>query len=175
VLHRSDRWPVPVRPVDSVGHVGSYINCIKNILESLSDFSRPWNKTTSKNTTCKGRKPYTKPSQTPRNLPTTDQQQHTTAGNSPRRSPKANPTKGLHQSDRSRAPIRPITPGQLEMNSNPRVNSSKFNSRSPDSLHGFAQDFGDSRNTSWALHSQDLVHQNFLEQQESKKSHQECL
>jgi hypothetical protein len=33
----------------------------------------------------------------------------------------------------------------------PRVNSPKSNSRSSDSLHGFAQDFGDSRNTSWAV------------------------
>jgi hypothetical protein len=39
-----------------------------------------------------------------------------------------------------------------------RVKSPKSNSRCPDSLHGFAQDFGDSRNTSWELHSQDLVH-----------------
>jgi hypothetical protein len=57
----------------------------------------------------------------------------------------------------------------------PRVNSPKSNSRSPESLHGFVQDFGDSRNTSWELHSQDLVHQNLLNQEESIKSHQECL
>jgi hypothetical protein len=73
------------------------------------------------------------------------------------------------------APIRPVRPGQLGMNSNPRVNSPKSNSRSPELLHELAQDFGDSRNTSWALHSQDLVHQNLLEQEESKKSHQECI
>jgi hypothetical protein len=57
----------------------------------------------------------------------------------------------------------------------PRVNSPKSNSRSPESLHGFVQDFRDSRNTSWALHSQYLVHQNLLNREESKKSHQECL
>jgi hypothetical protein len=34
---------------------------------------------------------------------------------------------------------------------NPRVNSSKSNFRSPDSLHRSEQDFRDSRNTSWAL------------------------
>jgi hypothetical protein len=56
---------------------------------------------------------------------------------------------------------------------NPRVNSSKSNSRSPDSLHGFAQDFGHSRNTSWALHSQVMVHQNPLNQEESKDFRQE--
>jgi hypothetical protein len=42
----------------------------------------------------------------------------------------------------------------------PRVYYPKSNSRSPESLHGFAQDFGDSRNTSWVVHSQDFVHQN---------------
>jgi hypothetical protein len=61
------------------------------------------------------------------------------------------------------------------MNNNPRVNSPKSNSRSPDSVHGFAQDFGDGKNTSWALRSQDYVHHNLLEQEESKKSHQERL
>jgi hypothetical protein len=55
------------------------------------------------------------------------------------------------------------------------INSPKSNSRSPESLHGFPQDFGDSRNTSWALHSQDLVHQNLSKREESKKSHQERL
>jgi hypothetical protein len=57
----------------------------------------------------------------------------------------------------------------------PRVNSPKSNSRSPESLHRFAQDFGDSRNTSWGVHSQDFVHQNFPNQEESKKSRQELL
>jgi hypothetical protein len=57
----------------------------------------------------------------------------------------------------------------------PRVNSSKSNSRSPKSLHGFAQDFGDSRNTSWGVHSQVIIHQNSPNQEESKKSRQELL
>jgi hypothetical protein len=51
---------------------------------------------------------------------------------------------------------------------NTRVNSPKSNSRSPESLHGFVQDFGDSRNTSWELHSQDFVHQNLLNREESR-------
>ena len=83
-----------------------------------------------------------------------------------------------HRSDRSPAPVRPVkSTGQTGRawaardEQRPRVNSSKSNSRSPDSLHGFAQDFGDSRNTSWALHSQDLVHQNSLNQEESKDFH----
>jgi hypothetical protein len=54
------------------------------------------------------------------------------------------------------------------MNSNPRVNSSKSKSPSPDSLHRFAQKFGVSRSTSWESHNYDLVHQNSLNQEESK-------
>jgi hypothetical protein len=65
--------------------------------------------------------------------------------------------------------------GPLRDEQLPRVNSPKSNSWPPESLHGSVQDFGDSRNTSWALHSQDLVHQNFLNRDKSKKSHQECL
>jgi hypothetical protein len=56
---------------------------------------------------------------------------------------------------------------------NPRVNSSKSNSRSPNSLHKIEQDFEDSRNTSWALHSQVMVHQNLLDQEESEDFRQE--
>jgi hypothetical protein len=54
VLHRSDRWPAPVRPVtpvrpvDSAGQVGGYSSRTTRILVSLSDFSRPWNKNTPK-------------------------------------------------------------------------------------------------------------------------------
>jgi hypothetical protein len=54
VPHRSDRWPAPVRPVtpvrpvDSAGQAGGYNSCRTNVPESLSDFSRPWNKNTTK-------------------------------------------------------------------------------------------------------------------------------
>jgi hypothetical protein len=47
VLHRSDRWPAPVRlvtpvwPVDRAGQAGGYNNRTTSIPESLSDFSRP--------------------------------------------------------------------------------------------------------------------------------------
>jgi hypothetical protein len=47
VLHRSDRWPVPVRlvtpvrPVDRAGEAGGYSSRTTSIQESLSDFSRP--------------------------------------------------------------------------------------------------------------------------------------
>jgi hypothetical protein len=67
VLHRSDRWPAPVRPVTSVrpvgraGQAGGCSNCTTNVPDSLGDFSRPWNKNTPKNTTCMKGKPYTKP------------------------------------------------------------------------------------------------------------------
>jgi hypothetical protein len=86
------------------------------------------------------------------------------------------------KSHKGLAPVRPIeSTGQTghawasRDEQHPWVNSPKSNSRSPESLHEFVQDFEDSRNTSWALHSQDLVHQNFLNHQESRKSHQERL
>jgi hypothetical protein len=44
VLHRSNRWPAPVKPVDRAGHVGGYSSLTTSVPESLSDFSRPWNK-----------------------------------------------------------------------------------------------------------------------------------
>jgi hypothetical protein len=54
VLHRSDRWPAlvrlmtPVRLVESAGQAGGYSSCTTSVPESLSEFSRPWNKNTSK-------------------------------------------------------------------------------------------------------------------------------
>jgi hypothetical protein len=36
------------RPVDSAGQAGGYSSRTTSVLESLSDFSRPWNKTTPK-------------------------------------------------------------------------------------------------------------------------------
>jgi hypothetical protein len=54
VLHRSDRWPAPVRPVtpvrpvDRASQAGGYNSRTTNVPESLSDFSRPWNKNTPK-------------------------------------------------------------------------------------------------------------------------------
>jgi hypothetical protein len=53
-LHRSDRWPVParpvtlVRPVDRAGQAGGYSNHTTSVPEGLSDFSRPCNKNTPK-------------------------------------------------------------------------------------------------------------------------------
>jgi hypothetical protein len=54
VLHRSDRWPAPVRlvtpvrPVDIAGKAGGCSNRTTSVPESLSDFSRSWNKNTPK-------------------------------------------------------------------------------------------------------------------------------
>jgi hypothetical protein len=57
----------------------------------------------------------------------------------------------------------------------PRVTSSKSKLRSPDSLHGLEQDFGDYRKISRGVHSHDFVHQNLPNQEKSKKSRQELL
>jgi hypothetical protein len=54
LLDRSDRWPAPVRPVtpvrpvDSAGQDGGYNSRTTSVPESLSDFSRLWNKNTPK-------------------------------------------------------------------------------------------------------------------------------
>jgi hypothetical protein len=54
VLHRSDCWPAPVRPVtpvipvDRAGQAGGYSSRTTSVPESLSNFSRPWNKNTPK-------------------------------------------------------------------------------------------------------------------------------
>jgi hypothetical protein len=54
VLHRSDWWSAPVRPVTPVrpvgraGEAGGCSSRTTNVPESLSDFSRPWNKDTPK-------------------------------------------------------------------------------------------------------------------------------
>jgi hypothetical protein len=80
----------------------------------------------------------------------------------------------LHRSDRWEAPVRPVWP-ELQDEQHPQVKPPKSNSRSPESLHRFAKDFRDSGITSWALHSQDLVHQYLLNREESKKFNQECL
>jgi hypothetical protein len=54
VLHRSDRWPAPVRPVtpvrpmDRAGQASGYNSRTTSVSESLSDLSRPWNKNTPK-------------------------------------------------------------------------------------------------------------------------------
>jgi hypothetical protein len=80
------------------------------------------------------------------------------------------------------APVRPVRgTGQTGVawasldEQHQRVNTPKSKPWSPESLHGLAQYFGDSRNTSWEVHSQDFVHQNLPNQEELNKSHQQLL
>jgi hypothetical protein len=107
VLHRSDRWPVPVRPVDTAGQAGDYSSRTTNVPESLNDFSRPWNKNTPKHN-LHGRKTLHKPNKTTPNRPRTDQQHQDPKTHESSSSPEANPTSDLHRSYRSRAPVRPV-------------------------------------------------------------------
>jgi hypothetical protein len=74
VLHRSDRWPALVRPVDRAGQAGGYSSHTTSVLESLSDFSRPWNKNTPKTQPARKENPTPKPSKTTPKRPRTDQQ-----------------------------------------------------------------------------------------------------
>jgi hypothetical protein len=69
------------------------------------------------NTTCTKEKPYTKPSKTTPNRPRTNQKHHDPKTHESSSSPGANPTSGIHRSDRSHTPVRPVKPGQLGMNS----------------------------------------------------------
>jgi hypothetical protein len=71
----------------------------------------------SQNITCTEGKPYTKPSKTTPNRPRTDQQHHNPKTHESSSSPEANPTSGLHRSDRSCTLVRPVKPVQLGMNS----------------------------------------------------------
>jgi hypothetical protein len=109
-LHWSDRWPAPVRPVtpvrpvDSAGQTSGYNSRTTSVPESLSDFSRPWNKTTPKHTTCTEGKPYTKPNKTTPNRPRTDQQHQDLKTHQSSSSLEANPTRDSHRSDRARDP-----------------------------------------------------------------------
>jgi hypothetical protein len=107
VLHRSDRWPVPVRPVDRAGHASGYSSRTTNIPESLSDFSRPWNKTTLKTQPARKEKPtqdLTKQHQKDQELTSsTKTQRHTSQEIHPRQIPQVactGQTGQEHRSDR---------------------------------------------------------------------------
>jgi hypothetical protein len=171
VLHRSDRGPapvrpvIPVRPVDRAGQAGGFSSCTTSISESLSDFSRPWNINTPKTQPARKKNPtqsLAKQLQTGQELTNNSTTQDTRIKNFTR-----------DKSHKGLTPVRLVkSTGQTgdawaaRDEQNPQVNSSKSNSRSPDLLHGFEQDFGgDSRNTSWALHCQVMVHQNLLNQE----------
>jgi hypothetical protein len=155
-----------VRPVGSAGQAMENSRCIVKFQEASVTPLGPGTKTTTK----------TSPSENLANQLQTSQelasrttgQNHTTTA-----VPRDKTDQGL-------APVRPIKNTSqtghtwtAQDEQRPQVNSLKSNSRSPDSLHGFAQDFGDSRNTSWALHSIVMVHQNSLNQEESLDFRQE--
>jgi hypothetical protein len=140
VLQQSDRWPAPVRPVDSAGQAGGYSRRTTHIPESLSDFSRIWNKNTPKTQPTRKESPtqnLTKQLQTDQELTSsTETQRHTSQVVHSREIPQVTCT------------------GQTGVawvardEQHPWVNSSKSKLRSPESLHGLEQDFGDNRNTS---------------------------
>jgi hypothetical protein len=110
VLHRSDRWPAPVRPVtrvrpvDSAGQTGGYSSCTTSVPESLNDFSGPWNKTTPKTQPAREN-----PTQNLTKLPQTDQeltsstktQRHTSQAIHPRQIPQVTRTGRTGQEHRS--------------------------------------------------------------------------
>jgi hypothetical protein len=173
VLHRSDRWPATVRPmtpVIPVGKAGLACGCSSrttNVPESLSDFSRPWNKDAPKT------QPAWKKNPTQNLAKQLQTDQELTSNNTTKDTQIKQLTRG--KSHKGFTSVRPVkSTGQTGVTwaardeQHPRVNSPKSNSRFPDSLHGSEQYFGDSRNTSWALHSQVMVHQNSLKQEESK-------
>jgi hypothetical protein len=99
VLHRSDRWTELVRRGAATAAQQMFQRAS---VTSLGPGTRP--------------PPKHNPSKTPPKLPRTDQHQHNPKTHELRNSSEANPTKGLHWSDRSRAPVRPVCPGQLGMN-----------------------------------------------------------
>jgi hypothetical protein len=114
VLHRSDRWPAPVRlvtqvrPVDRAGLAGGYSSRTTSVPESLSDFSRPWNKNTPKTQPARKESPtqsLAKQLQTEQELTSsTTTQRHTSQAVHPRQIPRVAYTGQIghtHRLDRS--------------------------------------------------------------------------
>jgi hypothetical protein len=110
VLHRSERWPAPVRPVtpvrpvDSAGQAGGHSSRTTRVAESLSDFSGPWNKNTRKTQPARKENPtqnLTKQLQTDQELTSsTKTQRHTSQAVQPRKIPQVTRTDQEHRSDR---------------------------------------------------------------------------
>jgi hypothetical protein len=115
VLHQSDRWPAPVRPVNRDGQAGGYNRRTTSVPDSLNDFSRPCNKNTPKtqparkeNPTQSLAKQLQKDQEQTSNTTT---QRHTSPVVHPRQIPQVVRTGQIgqeHRSDRSRAPVRPV-------------------------------------------------------------------
>jgi hypothetical protein len=113
VLHRSDRWPapvrpvIPVRPVDRAGQDGGHNSLTTSVPKSLSDFSRPWNKNTPKTQPARKENPtqnLTIQHQTDQELTSnTKTQRHTSQAVHPRQIPqlvRTGQTGQEHRSDR---------------------------------------------------------------------------
>jgi hypothetical protein len=98
----------PVRLVNRAGQASGYSSRTTSVPESLSDFSRPWNKNTPKTQPTRKENSTPKPSKTTPNRPRTDQQHQDPKTHESSSSPKANPASGLLWSDKSRAPVRPV-------------------------------------------------------------------
>jgi hypothetical protein len=111
VLHRSDPWPAPVRPVTPVRPVGrasqasGYSSRTTSVLESLSDFSRPWNKNTAKTQPARKENPtqnLTNQLQTNQELTSsTKTQRHTSQAVHPRQIPQVTCIGQTGREDRS--------------------------------------------------------------------------
>jgi hypothetical protein len=111
VLHQSDRWPAPVRPVtpfrpvDRAGQAGGYSSRTTSVPESLSDFSRPWNKNTPKTQPARKENPtqnLTKQHQTDQEqTSSTKTQRHTSQAVHPKQIPQVTRTSQTGQEHRS--------------------------------------------------------------------------
>jgi hypothetical protein len=158
----SSYWTAPVRTVAHIGHIGPCWRTLTELedfhrrLLHQSDQSKPENPKSSKQT-------FRAPKLTKLETATTRNTRELT-----KTFIRAKPNQWS-------ALVKLVKTWALEMNSNPQVNSSKSKSQSPNLLHGSAQDFGDSRSTSWAFHIHDLVPQNLLNQKESKDFQHEHL
>jgi hypothetical protein len=175
MLRRSDRCPAPVRPVDRAGQAGGYSSRTTSVPKSLSDFSRPWNKNTPKTQLAQKVHQNTKPSKTTPNIPRTDQQHHDPKTHESSSSPEENPTSGLHRSDRSRTLVRPIKPVQRRMNNTHRSTRPNPNHDIPNRSTDVCKTLGIVGTPHEESIAKFFVHQNFPNQEESKKSCQELL
>jgi hypothetical protein len=106
VLHWSDRWPAPVRPVTPVRPVATA--AAQQVFQRALVTSLGSGTKHPQNTTCTEGKPYTKPNKPTPNRPRTDQQHQDPKTHESSSFLEANSTTVLHRSDRSRAPVRPV-------------------------------------------------------------------
>jgi hypothetical protein len=140
VLHRSDRWLAPVRPVtqvrpvDSAGQAGGYSSRTTSVPDSLSDFSRLWNKNTPKTQPARRKNPT-------QSLAKQLQKDQELTSNTTAQSTRVQQlTQG--KSHKLFAPVRLVkSTGQTGVTwaardePHPRVNSPKSKPLSPESLH----------------------------------------